>query len=529
MTTAIRITGGKLHDPANGVAGEVRDVLIVDGQVVSQLPAGVQPSVIDARGQVVMPGGVEMHSHLASFAVNAARGIQSAAGYDEVVPSAPQTGRLYAQLGYTTGIEPAVPPVSANIAHRQLDALPNLDTGILVLLGNHEAVIERLEQGDRSGAKAVVQQILAATGAYGIKAVNPAAVAIWRRDPAKHHIESIDDTPTMPLRSKLSPRAMLELLTEAQEDLGLAHPTHIHGPQLGEPGNVAITLEMLKALKGRRMHLAHLQYYCYTKTKRGGFKTAVDEMLRYLADHREVTADLGAVAFGPAFTATADLPLEHALYRHVGASTKPAVFSESGNEDCFGIMPLMHTPRSPSHAIQWATGLELALKWDEPWQFALTLDHPNGGSFTNYPTLIAQLMHKPLRDEQLSQCHRHATQRTDLAGVSREMSLQDIAIITRAAPAKALGLKHKGHLGVGADGDVTIYRDNAADAKAMFEAPVHVLKGGAFVVRDGAYVGDVTGTRITADVQRNDAGEAALNDWLEQRGTVSASQYLASV
>lgn len=529
MTTAIHITGGTLHDPANGVAGEVRDVLIVDGKVVSELPADVKPTVIEATGQVVMPGGVEMHSHLASFAVNAARGIQSAAGYDNVVPSAPQTGRLYAQLGYTTGIEPAVPPAGAGIAHRQLDALPNLDTGILVLLGNHEAVIERMEQGDRAGAKAVVQQIIAATGAYGIKAVNPAAVAIWRRDPGKHHIESIDDSPGKPLRSKLSPRAMVELLTEVQEELGLAHPTHLHGPQLGEPGNVAITLEMLKAMSGRRLHLAHLQYYCYTKTKRGGFKTAVDDVLRYLADHREVTADLGAVAFGPAFTATADLPLEHALYRHVGVSTKPAVFSESGNEDCFGIMPLMHTPGNASHAIQWATGLELALKWDDPWQFAMTLDHPNGGSFTNYPTLIAQLMHKPLRDEQLSQCHKHATQRTDLGSVSREMSLHDIAIITRAAPAKALGLKQKGHLGVGADGDVTIYRDNPADAKAMFESPVHVLKGGTFVVRDGAYIGDVMGTRIKADVKGSDAGKAALSSWLNQRGTVSASQYLTSV
>src|SRR5580692_9684362 len=32
-----------------------------------------------------------------------------------------------------------------------------------------------------------------------------------------------------------------------------------------------------------------------------------------------------------------------------------------------------------------------------------------------------------------------------------------IAIITRASPARMLGLKHKGHLGMRADGDVTIY------------------------------------------------------------------------
>ena len=33
----------------------------------------------------------------------------------------------------------------------------------------------------------------------------------------------------------------------------------------------------------------------------------------------------------------------------------------------------------------------------------------------------------------------------------------NICIITRAGPAKCLGLKDKGHLGVGADADVTVY------------------------------------------------------------------------
>ena len=55
----------------------------------------------------------------------------------------------------------------------------------------------------------------------------------------------------------------------------------------------------------------------------------------------------------------------------------------------------------------------------------------------------------------------------DLA--SREYTLNEIAIITRAGPARLLGLAAKGHLGVGADGDVTIYEEQA-DKERMFAA-----------------------------------------------------------
>lgn len=485
------IHGGKLYDPVQQCDGSPCDLWLQDGQVIAppgdpQLRASAKQ--IDATGCVIMPGGVEMHSHIASLAVNTARRLQSAAGYHDVVPTAPVTSALYAALGYTTAIEPAVPPGGAELAHLQLDTMTQLDTGLLLLVGNHEGVITHLRQRDRPAALALLRQLIQQHRAYGLKAVNPAAVALWRREPTLHHVDDIDQT--VP-DTGLSPRAMLELLTEAQEELCLPHPIHIHGPCLGEPGNVDITATMLRALAGRRCHLAHLQYYCYGKNRRGSFRTSVEPLLEHLRDHREVTADLGLVAFGPAFTATADLPLEHALYRAVGKPSTPAVFHESGNEDCFGLMPLVHSPRSASHSLQWATGLELALKADDLWQFALTIDHPNGGSFLNYPLLIAQLMSKPRRDEQLAQAHKAARTECDLGNIGREMTLYDIAILTRAAPAKALGLQQrKGHLGVGADADVTIYRDEPGDPQAMFTRPRLVLKGGIAVVKDGELVQD---------------------------------------
>ena len=62
--------------------------------------------------------------------------------------------------------------------------------------------------------------------------------------------------------------------------------------------------------------------------------------------------------------------------------------------------------------------------------------------------------------------------------------LSEIAIITRAGPARMLGLAHKGHLGPGADGDVTIYAPDD-DKERMFALPRYVIKAGEVVLDDG--------------------------------------------
>ena len=67
----LRIAQGRVYDPANGVDGEVRDVCLDDGAVVAELPSHAPR--IDARGMVVMPGGVDIHSHIAGPKINAAR------------------------------------------------------------------------------------------------------------------------------------------------------------------------------------------------------------------------------------------------------------------------------------------------------------------------------------------------------------------------------------------------------------------------------------------------------------------------
>jgi formylmethanofuran dehydrogenase subunit A len=151
-----------------------------------------------------------------------------------------------------------------------------------------------------------------------------------------------------------------------------------------------------------------------------------------------------------------------------------------------GIVPYRYRAGNYVHALQWGIGLELFLLGQNPWQVMLSTDHPNGGSFLSYPKLIRLLMDRAFRDDQVRRANQRAIRRTALTDrLEREYTLNEIAIITRAAPARRLGLRDKGHLGVGADADVTIYHDRA-DREEMFAAPRYVIKGGEIVVEDGA-------------------------------------------
>ena len=123
----------------------------------------------------------------------------------------------------------------------------------------------------------------------------------------------------------------------------------------------------------------------------------------------------------------------------------------------------------------------------------LSTDHPNGGSFMSYPRLIRLLMDRTFRNEEIRKVNRKAMKKTVLLDdIEREYSLQEIAIVTRAGPARLLGLKDKGHLGVGADADITIYEEDD-DKELMFSAPRYVIKDGRAIIENHEFRTDHEG------------------------------------
>ena len=352
-----------------------------------------------------------------------------------------------------------------------------IDTLFLVLMGNNVALFDLIRR-DPARVRDAIAWWLEATGGYGVKLVNPGGVERWKRGDG--NVTSLDDEV-----AELTPRRVIEAIAAAVHELGLPHPVHVHCNNLGVAGNWRTTLDTLATLDGRRAHLAHLQFHAYGGKPGGRMRSRAPDIAEYLGAHPEFSADVGQVMFGDATTMTADAPVSERLRDITGGKW---VNADTEVETGCGIVPFTYREKNYVHALQWGIGLELFLLSRDPWRLVLSTDHPNGGSFLSYPRLIRLLMDRDFRNEQLRRANRRAIQRTVLLDdLDREYTLEEIAIVTRAAPARLLGLRDKGHLGAGADADVTIY-DERADREEMFATPRYVIKAGRVVVRDGELV-----------------------------------------
>ncbi len=484
---------------------------------------------------VVMPGGVDIHSHVASSSVALARRLlpeehdadpapapplvdgMARSGTGGTVPSTFTTGYRYAGLGYTTVFDAAVAPLTARLSHAELDDTPIVDGGFFALLGNDDYLLRLIDAGETAQVRDYVGWVLGAAGAFAVKVVNPGGIELWKRGVRDR---TGLDTPVG--SSRVTPRAILEALVEASNVLALPHATHIHCNGLGAAGNVATTLESMRAVAGRRAHFTHLQFHAYAATADGAWRSGARELSEYINAHPEISGDVGQVMFGPATTLTADGPVEYLLYKSSGRKwVNVDVELETG---C-GIVPYEYKDKAAIAALQWAVGLELFLLAADPWRVVLSTDHPNGGSFMSYPELIRLLMDRTYRDEQLGRVNRKLLEGSALLdGLPREYTLNEIAIVTRAGPARLLGLTGKGHLGVGADADVTIYARDA-DAARMFATPRYVVKAGALVVEEGQLRRATAGRRLFVRPQYDRAIERRLKRYFDDYATVAFEHY----
>ena len=526
--TELRITGGQVYDPTNGVAGTVRDILVRDGRIVDKVSSKAR--TIDAHGMVIMPGGIDIHCHIAGPKVNISRKLQpedhrldvhpatdvTRSGVGGVTPSTFATGYRYATLGYTTAFDAAVPPLAARHVIEEFHDTPVIDKGFYVLLGNNMFLYDLLKQGRKQDFKDAIAWWVTAARAAGVKLVNAGSDELWKGQ----RNDNITDVNQNIEPFELTPLHATAAFIEAVDELNLPHPAHIHCNNLGHSGNYQTTLDTMKAAEGHRAHIAHIQFHSYGGEPGGRVQTASEAIIDYINTHENLTTDVGMVMFGKATAMTADAPLTWMLRfkdtKWVNADTE----CESG---C-GVLPFSYQESNYTHTMQWAIGLELFLLSEDPWRVMFSTDHPNGASFRTYPRLIRLLMDRGFRAEMMKTVNQKAIRNCLLPQLEREYSLSEIAIITRAAPARALGLANKGHLGVGADADITVYTDDE-NREHMFNAPRYVIKSGKMIIENHEFVADHLGRLLHIEPGHDDAIEDQIRPFFEDYYSIRFNNY----
>jgi formylmethanofuran dehydrogenase subunit A len=530
--TITKLAGGIVVDPANGRDRVPADLYIENGRIIAEPAAGTRiDEVIDVSGKIVMAGGIDIHSHLAGGKVNLARTLMAEdhrdhgdvhgdlrrSGGGVCTPSTFSTGYRYAQMGYTAAFEPAMLPANARHTHAELADVPMIDKGCYALLGNDDILLDMLSRGaSRSAVADYVAWTLQAAQALAIKVVNPGGINAF-----KFNERSIGFDSEGP-HYGVAPRRIVASLARAVGDLGVAHPLHLHCNDLGVPGNIETTLRTIEAVNGHRLHLTHVQFHAYGTEGKRNFSSGAAKIAEAVNANPNISVDVGQIMFGQTVTASGDTMMQYRARGH--AHPKKWLCMDIECDAGCGLVPFRYRDKSFVNALQWAIGLELFLLVDDPWRIFLTTDHPNGAPFTTYPHLIRLLMDRSYRADVLKTIHPAAAEQSALPGLTREYSLYDIAIMTRAGPARILGLESHGQLGVGAVADITVYTERD-DKAAMFEAADYVFKDGRLVVKDGEIVAVVQGATHVARADFDAGIETSLRRHFEDFRTVRLDNF----
>ncbi|MCB5189633.1 formylmethanofuran dehydrogenase subunit A [Methylobacillus arboreus] len=531
----IKLTGGRVYDPAHQIDGKVMDIFVRDGRIIDR--PGNNETIdqeYDLRGKVVMAGAIDMHTHIGGGKVNIARLMlpedhrNSAtthtdacrAGCGHAAPSTLNTGYRYAEMGYTAGFEPALSPVNARQSHLEMCDIPILDKGGYAMIGSDDYFLRLLAaKKDQNAINDYVAWILHATQAIGIKVVNPGGINAFKFN------QRALDLDEQNIHYQVTPREILQSLTRAVYELGIAHPLHVHGNNLGVPGNVETTLKTMGAVEGYPVHLTHIQFHSYGTEGDRKFSSGAAAVAEALNKHKNVSADVGQILFGQTVTASGDTMRQYANSGH--ASPNKSVLMDIECDSGCGVVPFKYKDQNFVNALQWAIGLEIFLLTEDPWRIFLTTDHPNGAPFTSYPHLIRLLMDKSFRNDMFTKLNLDAQAMSTLTSIDREYSLYEIAIMTRAGAAKLVGLHDRGHLGVGGAGDITVYTDNP-DREAMFAKPDYVFKDGELVVRDGQVVKVTWGSTHTVKPDFDRSIEKDLKQYFDRYHTMNMENYKVS-
>ncbi len=433
----VLLTGARVVDPSNGFDG-VMDLAVAGGkiaEVAESIPAKSARDVHDLSGFTLIPGIIDSHVHASALSGGAC------------------AHKMLARAGVTTALEMAGPVGSVWKLMRE------------------------------SGAGLNMACVHAVAPGFSVKSKNPAP------DELQELFDSIVRQGAVGFKIlgghfPLTPEATARCVELAAQNRGYCA---IHAGSTATASDLSGFLEAVELSGGKNLHVAHINSYC-----RGAQKTSLQEALtaaRALEDHPNIFSESylsplngtsGRIVDNrPASAATARTlaalgfePSADGMRRAIEQGAARVLVEEGGE------MVLQGGPAAVS--VWEAVGMDANVSFDvnpADSRFLLATCKRGDGRF-GVDCIATDGGGFP----------RNVIVENGLALVDfRALSLNEFVLKTSTNPARMLGLKNKGTLGVGADADITVL-DRGANKAFMG------LAGGRIIM----YAGHVTGARGTA-------------------------------
>ncbi|MBD3230692.1 MAG: amidohydrolase family protein [Candidatus Lokiarchaeota archaeon] len=488
------IKNGLIFDPLNEISGEKKDILIEDGKIIDKFSSQEDLKEIDASGKTVIPAAIDIHAHIASQQVNWARLLGSK--NQKFIET---WNRLtlkniaidYIANGYTFIIDANVYPSLSKQTIFNFSNLPVLDKGMLLNVGNLWVLEDEFQRGKIEEISYFISDILSMCKGFGIKAYNPFEAESWNFKELRDNVEQ---------GGRLYNFSSLEVyknLTDAVENLKLPHSVHAHiegYENIVGKNNLKKVLENIdfsnlvrenekSITRDQIFHLAHANSYNIDGDN--------SELLSVINSNNAIDLDLGFIGFddiNPLITSDRRLINNHMKKDNGEAKVIRTAYETEG--DSF-VSFRKFDKKNKEHCMLWANCLELALKTENKWQIQLSFNFPHYSHVKNLPKIVSWLISVEARENFMKNMNNDFLNNTSLNEINNFLTFNDIVTITRASPAKSLGLAEmKGNFSLGADGDVNIIDIdlNEIDISKEYEKIEESLKNIEYVIKGGKII-----------------------------------------
>ncbi len=492
----IIVKNGHVYDPINNINGEVKDILIENGIIVEKFSSENQVKEINAQDKTIIPAGIDIHCHIATPQLNWVRllGVnyeKFKSYWNNLTLNA--IAQNYIKMGYTFVTEANVFPSLANQTVFNLKNLPVLDKAFLLNTSNLWMLDLEYQRHKTEDIAIFLSDLLKKTNAFGIKVYNPFENEDWNLKSLRKGISSQGRL------YNFSPLDVYISLTKAVEHLNLPHSLHAHieGYETDvAKNNLAEITEKVKELPSRivdseetltsRQQLLHIAHA--STLNRDGDTTA---QLNLINSDERFDLDLGFIGFddiNPIITSDRHLIQQEHRSNNL---LSPLVTSAIESEGDFFASIRVFSKSNKTHCVYWANAIELAIKAKNKWQVQLSLNFPNYGNITNVAKIGSWLMSSEARNKYMEDMSDEFKSSTTLQNLENNLTFNDFVVISRASPAKSLGIgKIKGNLGPNADGDLNVLDINVNDIdfEKEYDKVVRALSALEYVLKSGQVV-----------------------------------------
>ena len=492
------IKNGFIFDPLNNIEGDKKDILVESGKIVDKFSNNKDIKEINVNGKTVIPSATDIHSHVASQQVNWVRLLGSSNDkFKEVWGglTLENIAKDYISMGYTFILEANVFPSLAKQTIFNFQQMPVLDKAMLLNISNLWPLELEFQRGKIKEMAVFLSDLLSKTFAFGFKVYNPFECEVW------NFKELRDDLSTQGRLYNFSALDVYENVVKSVESLGLPHSAHAHiegyENAIGKK-NLFTVLEKIKALnlepdvktnlnlkRAQILHLAHVNSYSID-----GDNT---DLINFLNENPNFSADLSFIGFNQINPIiTSDRRLINSMFK-MDSIDNPYKLISSAVEfegDSFVSMRSLHKTDYKA-CILWANALDLALNAKNRYQLSLSLNFPNYAKITDIPEIITWLVSKEARENYMKGMNDKFLNKNVLLSNEKELSFPEIVCLTRANPAKILGLGSiKGNLGLNSDADINILDINITDTDLSkeYEKLKSSLSNIEYVIKSGKIV-----------------------------------------